>query len=216
MPSGIMYDFIGSLYADISFGPDYYQNLLREMDRNPRLGLTSGQYLYQMGERIEAVLIDKSCVPGSLQFFRRECYEQIRGYISLKYGGEDSLATTMARMYGWDAYSFPQYQVFQHRVVGTVGHSILKARLRQGLTEYGLGSHPLFMLCKSVRRAVLEKPYLLGSAARLCGFLCGYLRREERQIPADVVRYVRKEQMQRLWKIGGKEPLAVRKGAEQE
>lgn len=61
------------------------------MDEITRLGLTSGQYLYQMGERIEGCLDrQKLRTKDSLQFFRRECYEQIRGYVSLKYGGDDS------------------------------------------------------------------------------------------------------------------------------
>ena len=200
----ISYDFVGSLDADVSFKPDYYENLLKEMDQNPKLGLTSGQYVYEQNGQIVKVLIDKTCVPGSLQFFRRECYERIGGYVPLKYGGDDSLATIMAGMHGWQAYSRPEFQVIQHREVGSVGHSILRSRFRQGLTDYGVATHPLFMIFKSIRRAFLEKPYFMGSMARLAGFFSGYLRLEKRQIPDEAKRFVRKEQLKRLFSFCGR------------
>jgi len=194
------YDFLGALDADITFEPTYYESILREFDSNPRLGIAAGAYMYEINNRFEKVLRDKRCTPGSMHVFRRECYEEIGGYVPLKHGGDDSLADIMARMHGWETRHFEEYQVIQHRAVGTGdGRSVLQARFRQGLTEYGIATHPLFMLAKSLRRAVLEKPYITGSLTRLAGFISGYLRREERGIPDDVVRFVRKEQIGRLW-----------------
>jgi len=194
------YDFICSLDADISLGPRYYERILEEFDKNPQLGIASGIYVDKVGGRLRKILIDKIHCPGAVTVFRRECYEVIGGYIPLEYGGDDSCAEIMARMNGWETRSFSQYQVIHHRPVG-IGdeRSILRARFRQGLTEYGIATHPLFMLAKSLRRAVLEKPYLVGSIARFVGFLVGYLLREKRKIPPEAMRFVRKEQIRRLW-----------------
>ncbi len=194
------YDFLGVLDADITLEPAYYEGILQEFDRDPRLGIAAGVFLYEVNGRLKQALMDGLCTSGSHQFFRRECYEQIGGYIPSKHGGDDSLVDIMARMYGWKTWSFAEYPVVQHRTVGTGdGRSILQARFRQGLTEYGIATHPVFMLAKSLRRAFLERPYFSGSAARMAGFLCGYLRREERILPDDVVRFVHKEQIGRLW-----------------
>ncbi len=193
------YDFICSLDADISLGPTYYERILEEFDKNPQLGIASGIYVDKVGGRLRKILIDKIHCPGAITVFKRECYKAIGGYIPLEYGGDDSCAEIMARMNGWETRSFPQYPVVQHRTVGIGdGRSVLQARFRQGLTEYGVATHPLFMLAKSLRRAFLEKPYIMGSAARMGGFLYGYLRHEERKIPDEAVSFVRKEQLSRL------------------
>jgi len=132
--------------------------------------------------------------------FRRECYEEIGGYKPLRYGGDDSLAEYTARMIGWQTRSFPAYQAIHRRPVGTRGGtSIIKARFYQGRIDYYIGTHVVFMLAKSLRRSLLERPFILGGLARMCGFLCSFFDGSKREVPDDVVSYVRKEQMRRLF-----------------
>lgn len=196
----LSYDFIGSLDADITLKPTYYQCILEEFDENPQFGIVSGVYVDKIGNRLQKVLIDINHTPGAIQMFRRECYEAIGGYMPLKYGGDDTWAEIVARMKGWQTRSFSQYVVFHSRPVGTSdGKSILHARFLQGLTEYSVATHPVFMLAKSMRRVFLEKPYFTGSLSRLAGFIYGYWLREERKIPPEVISFVRKEQIKRLF-----------------
>lgn len=193
------FNFIGGLDADISLEPTYYECILEEFDKNPQLGIASGVYVDKIGNRLQRVPIDMNHTPGAIQMFRRECYEAIGGYIPQKYGGDDSCAEIIARMNGWQTRSFPQYEVVHHRLVGTAdGKSVLRAKFGQGLTEYGVATHPVFMLAKSFRRAFLEKPYFTASLARLAGFVYGYWLREERKIPPEAIRFVRREQIRRL------------------
>ena len=131
--------------------------------------------------------------------FRRECYEEIGGYIPMEYGGDDSLADIKARMLGWQTRSFPQYRAVHHRPMGTgTGISPLHGKFRQGLAEYHLGMHPVFVLAKSFRRSYRERPYFLASAARMLGYLYANLKRQKRQIPDEIISYYRREQMRRL------------------
>ena len=131
--------------------------------------------------------------------FRRECYEQVGGYVPLKYGGDDSLACIMARMRGWETRCFPGYEAVHYRPVGTgVGISPLHGKFRQGLAEYQLGTHPAFMLAKTLRRTYRERPYLLASVARIAGYVYAHLKREDRSIPKEVVSFYRREQIKRL------------------
>ena len=39
------FDFIGNLDADVSFGPLYFERLLEEFVRNPRLGIAGGEII---------------------------------------------------------------------------------------------------------------------------------------------------------------------------
>jgi len=196
------YDFLAVLDADLTLVTTYYEGLLREFERNPKLGIASGTYVNSVGGRIQKVLWDSDNIStsGGLQVFRRECYELIGGYEPLEYGGSDASTGILARMRGWQTRAFPEYEAVHYRPVGVRrGASILRARFRQGMQEYDLGTHPVFMVAKSARRAILEKPYLLGSVARLLGFLNLYFRREERGVADDAVSYVRKEQLGRMF-----------------
>jgi biofilm PGA synthesis N-glycosyltransferase PgaC len=193
------FDYLAILDADIVLCPDYYEQIIKRFDTNRDLGIAAGTYLEEIDGRMVEAMIDRRSTPKALQVFRRACYEQIGGYIPCQNGGEDTCTEIMARMNGWQTWSFPEIRVIHRRPVGTGdGGRVLRARFRQGLTDYCVATHPLFMLAKSLRRCVKEKPYLLAGLARLCGFVYGYLKREPRHIPRDAGRYVRKEQMKRL------------------
>jgi biofilm PGA synthesis N-glycosyltransferase PgaC len=193
------FDYLAILDADIVLCPDYYEQIMRQFDANPELGIATGTYLEEIGGRMVEARIDRWSTPKALQVFRRACYEQIGGYIPCRNGGEDTCTEILARMNGWQTWSFPEIRVIHRRPIGQGdGGKVLRARFRQGLSDYCLASHPLFMLAKSLRRCFKERPYVLAGLARLCGFACGYLKREPRQIPPVAGRYVRKEQMRRL------------------
>jgi poly-beta-1,6-N-acetyl-D-glucosamine synthase len=202
--NNLAFDFAAFLDADLFVKPDYYENILTEFDRNPRLGIATGIYINKINDHLERVVRSDTSTPGGLQMFRRECYEAIGGYHLMKYGGDDSLADIMARMHGWETRSFPQYEVIHNRPTGTAtGKHILAVRFYQGFAEYHLATHPVFMLAKSIRRAFIEKPYIIGSGARLLGYITCLLKREKRDIPAQAAGFVRKEQIRRLF--GGNE-----------
>lgn len=196
------HDFVAALDGDLTFFPDYYENIFREFDGNPRLGVASGVYVDDIGGRYRKVVRSDISTSGGIHVFRRECYEQIGGYIPLRYGADDSLAEYKARMNGWQTWSFPAYVAVHRRPMGTKGRTnIVKVRFRQGLSDYYLGSHIVFVLAKSLRRCFVEMPLIIGGLARMCGFLSGYFSNYGREVPKDVVKYIRKEQMGRLFGV---------------
>lgn len=184
----MQYDFLAVLDADISLPPTYYENILLEFDRNPKLGIASGVYTNCVNGQLQKVVRDDDNIstPGGLQVFRRECYESIGGHVPLLYGGSDTLVGILARMNGWQTKAFREYETIHYRPVGIWGGSnILRARFRQGMQDYDLGTHPLFMIAKSFRRLFKEKPYFLCGTMRLLGFLALILRRKKRGISND-------------------------------
>lgn len=193
------YAFLGVLDADIVLPDDYYEQILRRFHADARLGVASGIYENLVNGRLEPVLNDRRSTPKAIQVFRRECFERIGGYVPLKYGGEDTCACIMARMHGWVSWSFPELRVVHRRPTGMgSAKGLLRARFRQGLCEYGLSTHPLFMFAKSLRRCLKERPFLVGGMLRLAGYTYGCLSREPRQVPAGVADFVRREQVLRL------------------
>ena len=193
------YEFLAVLDADIILPPDYYERILQRFQADPNLGVASGIYENLVNGRLQKVLNDRRSTPKAIQVFRRACFEQIGGYVPLIHGGEDTCACIMARMHGWTAWSFPELKVVHQRPAGTRNaRGLLRTRFRQGLCEYGLSTHPLFMVAKSLRRCLLEPPLLVGGMLRLGGYLYGYLKREPCRIPAEVAAYARHEQIGRV------------------
>lgn len=190
--------FVGMLDADISLQPDYYERILAEFARNPNLGIAGG-LLYDLrhGRWVRQKVTVSLNVSGPVQMFRRQCYEDIGGVIPIAKGGVDAVAEVMARMHGWDVRSFRDLPVLHYRPTGTQGRSLYRVHFLRGSSEYLMGYHPLFLMAKSLRR-VSERPYLIGSMLRLCGYGWSWWHREKRGVSDEFVRYLRREQMQRL------------------
>jgi biofilm PGA synthesis N-glycosyltransferase PgaC len=193
------YSFVGNVDADITVAPDYFARLLEKFRQDPKLGLGGGDINERCSDgkfrarRANSV----ASVAHACQLFRRECFEAIGGaYLPLPYGGPDTHAATVARMKCWRVASFPELKVFHHRPTSSA-EGVLRGWFRQGKMDYSLGTLPLFELFKLLRRTWVM-PYVIGSMARLAGFLDSYLHREKRAVPDDFVVYFRKEQRQRL------------------
>jgi glycosyltransferase involved in cell wall biosynthesis len=193
------HEFIAVLDADITLPEDYYEQILARFEAEPTLGVASGIYENLVNGKLEKVLNDRRSTPKAIQVFRRACFEAIGGYRPLKYGGEDTCACVMARMNGWKSWSFPEIKVVHRRPTGLGNaRNILRARFMQGMCEYGLATHPLFMLVKSLRRSLLERPVILGGILRLAGYAYGFAKREPRQMPPEAVRFIRRDQFHRV------------------
>lgn len=199
--NGIGYDFIGNLDADVSFEPNYYECILEKFQNNPKLGIVGGIIFESCGGKWICQLITQSLsVSGPIQMFRKQCYDDIGGYIPLKKGGIDGVAEVMARMHGWEVRTFPNIEVLHHRPTGTATENILFKNFSWGMMHYAHRNHPLFEVAKCIYR-IKEKPYILGGLFRLSGYIWAFLRRDHSDIPDDIVEFLRREQLQRLFRL---------------
>ena len=201
------YDYLAILDADILLPSDYYEKILNRMQSDSNLGIASGVYVDNLGQgRIRKVLNDRRSTPKALMVFRKKCFDDIGGFVPMKYGGEDTVACFAARMNGWKTWSFPDIVAVHNKPVGT-GHAkgLVKIRFRQGIGEYFLATHPLFMLAKSLRRCAKEPPYGFSGLLRFSGFIYAHFMKDKRQLSNDLVQFIRKEQRARVFK-GNKIP----------
>jgi glycosyltransferase involved in cell wall biosynthesis len=194
---GASYDFIGNFDADLSVAPTYFENLMRQFERNPRLGLTGG-FVYEKvnGEFASRKVNQVYSVSHAAQLVRRECYEAIGGYAVLKYGGEDWHAQTSARMHGWEVYATPELPVYHYRPTGGATNFI-RSSFRLGKLDYSFGTYPSFQLIKCASR-LHKKPFVIGAVIRMAGFLDSYIRREPFLLSSDLVAHLRQEQADRM------------------
>ena len=193
----IPYEIIGNLDADISFEPDYMDFLLQKFEENPKLGVAGTSMCEEDYDALTDSFYNVNDVFGACQLFRRACFEEVGGYTPVKWGGIDWIAVRMARYKGWETRSFLERTFFHHRPMGATETNIWKARFDYGRKDYFLGNHPLWQVFR-VAFQMLKRPYGIGGLILLFGYMHSLAKRVERPVPPDLLRFHRREQIERL------------------
>jgi len=194
------YEIIGNLDADVSFDEkDYFAFLMSKFAEDRRLGVGGTPY-WDENSTCDSRFVNIEDVVGACQLFRRECFEEIGGYLPVKDGGVDDVAYLTARMKGWRTRTFTDKLFIHHRQSGTAQHGPLKARFRTGALNYALGSHPIWEVFRTVYQ-MAKRPFVIGGLMLAVGYLWALVRCVETSMPHELVAFRRREQMRRLRKF---------------
>ncbi len=197
------FDVIGNLDADLSFDPEYLELLIGKFAEDPRLGVAGTPFTEDGGyDTARDSFEGESHVAGGCQLFRRQCFEDVGGYIPNPAGGIDWIAVTTARMRGWKTRSFPQKRFHHYRTLGTAGKSGVAASFSYGEKDYYLGGSPVWQLFRVAYR-MTKQPVLVDGLALLFGYCWAALRRVKRPVSPELMRFHRREQMRKLRTIFG-------------
>ena len=193
----LAYEVVGNLDADISFGKDHFEFLMRKFFEDPRLGVAGTVFTEEGYNSATDSFEGHKHVSGQCQLFRRSCWEEIGGYIPHRAGGIDWMAVTTARMMGWRTESFRERSFAHHRHLGTAERGVLASSFSYGEKDYYLGGHPLWEFFRVAYRAT-KRPYVVDGLAMGVGYLWAFLRRTPRPVSRELMRFHRKEQMAKL------------------
>ena len=188
------WEFIVKLDGDLTFAPDYFEQCFQQFHQEPRLGIGGGEIYHNVGGKLKLEVNPRFHVRGATKIYKRDCWEAIGGLWSAP--GWDTVDEVKAIMLGWKTYSFRDLRVLHHRLTGSA-EGLLRNSVKHGVVCYASGYHPLFVVASCLHRLV-QKPYVVGSAAICYGFLKGYLTQPPRVDDTHLINYVRRQQLRRL------------------
>jgi glycosyltransferase involved in cell wall biosynthesis len=196
--ASLTFEVLGNLDADLSFDPDYLAFLMEKFLADPNLGVAGTPFTQNGGyDTVHDSFEGENHVAGGCQLFRRRCFEEIGGYVPNRIGGVDWIAVTTARMKGWKTRSFSEKRFHHYRSLGTAGRSGLAAKFSYGEKDYYLGGSPLWQLFRVAYR-MTKRPILIDGLALLLGYCWAAIRRVERSVTPELMRFHRREQMKKL------------------
>lgn len=189
------WEFIVKLDGDVGLEPEYFEICFQRLSEDLRLGICGGVMYCEENGQLKLDVQPMFHVRGAIKLYRRSCWVDIGGLI--KSPGWDTVDELHANMLGWRTRSFSDLKVIHHRpsgaAAGAWGDSV-----KNGRADYVSGYHPLFLVVKCLKR-LFQKPYVLKSLAHSYGYLSGYARRIPRVGNKELIRYIRTQQMRRLF-----------------
>jgi len=191
------FDVIGNLDADLSFDSEYLEFLMNKFAEDPKLGVAGTPFVENGYDSAKDSFEGENHVAGGCQLFRRECFEEIGGYIGNPAGGIDWIAVTTARMKGWRTRSFPEKRFNHYRALGTAERGEVAALFSYGEKDYYLGNSPVWEVFRVTYRMV-HRPFLVAGLSLLAGYCWAALRRVRRPVSRELIRFHRREEMQKL------------------
>lgn len=199
--AGISWEVVGNIDSDVSFDPDYCEFLIEKFEGDPTLGVAGTIFSEDGGYSSGKDSFEgQNHVAGGCQLFRRECFEEIGGYVPNKAGGVDWIAVTTARMKGWRTRSYREKSFYHYRKLGTAERSLLASAFSYGEKDYYLGNHPLWETVRVLYRST-KKPWFLGGAALGAGYFSAWVRQMKRPVSNELMRFHRREEMLKLRSI---------------
>jgi hypothetical protein len=184
------------LDGDVSFESDYFKRCLDKFEHSPHIGIAGGVVMVSRNGTLSVECPSDPAfhVRGATKIYRRECWDAIGGIPA--FTGWDTIDELKANMLGWRTVTFPDLTLVHHRKTGAA-YGTWRDSLKNGRANYIAGYHPLFMLCKCLRRGLIAgRP--LPALGLLAGFLQGYCSGMQRVADAHLIRYVRNQQLQFL------------------
>ncbi|WP_373500723.1 glycosyltransferase family 2 protein [Desulfococcus sp.] len=189
------YDFIVKLDCDLSFDTNYFEQLLEKFRMDEKLGIASGVYLEPNRSGIwQEVIMPSYHAAGASKVVRKECFEQIGGFIPAP--GWDTVDEIRAMSRGWRTTHFSNLKMYHHKPEGS-SIGVFKNSFMQGEAYYRSGGSLLFFVFKAIRR-FLTFPFMAGGFGLIWGYLKAVLDKKPPLVKEPEARYYNAQLLKRL------------------
>jgi glycosyltransferase involved in cell wall biosynthesis len=185
------WDFIVKLDGDLSFDCRYFEECFGRFDQDPSLGIGGGLICNSIGGELRVESCPWFHVRGATKIYRNACWKALGGFWPS--AGWDTIDEMKAQRLGWRTRSFNDLHVVHHRPTGAAD-GFWAALVKYGRANYIAGYHPLFMVCKCIKR-LFQPPCIVGSFALFYGFLSSYAKRVPQVDDPATIAYIRGQQL---------------------
>jgi glycosyltransferase involved in cell wall biosynthesis len=166
-------DVVVKLDADLSFEPDYFDRLIAEFERDPKLGMAGGAcYELQDGEWVRRKVVP-TAVWGASRAYRWECLDSVMGLAPCV--GWDGIDEIKAQLAGYRTGTVLDLPFLHHRPEGTREAARYHAHILSGTAAWYMGYRPSYLVLRSLYRARSDRAAL--------GLIWGYLRSAVNRAP---------------------------------
>jgi len=201
-------DFVTGLDADVSFGPEYFEALLDEFEKSPRLGIAAGLCHEPSGDGWAPVHVTYPNLRGASLTYRGSCLAQLLP-LEGRYGW-DGIVVVSANIRGWETAIFPQLSYFHHRPTGARDTGRFSSFAAEGDSAYYMWYRPSYMLLRTLYRALGERD--LAATGLAWGYARSALRRGKRHPEPAFRTFVRANQAPTKWLSRAREVRGSRAG----
>lgn len=182
MKNGIDYEYIGNVDGDIIIEEMFFEKLIREFEKDHRLGIAGSNTQYIERDKIIQAKVGEEEPSGGDMLIRRECFEDCGG-IQITWGW-DGMLKAKAKIKGWKVKRFEYIKALETRYVGSV-EGYWKRYMDMGIAGYYFNINPIHAMIKGVMM-LRKKPYYVG-IAYLFGYFNSFIKRRE-QIEDEKIR----------------------------
>jgi poly-beta-1,6-N-acetyl-D-glucosamine synthase len=181
-------DLVAKVDADISFGREYFAQLVRRFEQEPELGIASGTCLERQESEWNPRFATEPNVWGGARLYRKVCLDTLLPLDERM--GWDAIDVARAAAAGWTTRVFLDIQ-FRHHRTEAERDGLRRARwVKQGELAYFLHYRPSYLLLRALHHGRREPAAL----AMVWAYLEAALRRGERCVDRDVVVHLRQKQ----------------------
>jgi GT2 family glycosyltransferase len=165
--SGIPYQYLGILDADITPEPEYFEKLINYLNNSADVGITGGRlFIMDNGEQKPE---DSGELPrGGCRLYRRECYESIGGAMP-ESAIWDTETDVLSELRGWQISTVPDTKAIHRRPTYT-RKGVMAGYSRLGACYYYANNHPVSTFFTALY-FMIKPPFLTGII-----FLASYLK----------------------------------------
>lgn len=185
------WDFVVKLDCDVTIEKDYFEKILNEFSKNPKLGIASGAIYFIDGEKITKEIVQPDIPWGASKIYRKACFKEINGWEPIP--GWDLADVLSAQMKGWETRSFDEYKILHYRITGSRRKGLTGGKFLWGRFQYRYGYSPYYIFLKSIYR-LGDKPIIISGISIFAGYLYAAITREERIYKKDMRKFLRKKQ----------------------
>jgi len=192
------FDYLCKLDLDLELPPRYFENLIRRMEAEPRLGTCSGKpYTPDARGRLVRETCGDEMSVGMSKFYRTACFEEIGGFVPQVMW--DGIDCHRCRMLGWTARSFddPELRFLHLRAMGSSQDGMWVGRRRHGSGQWFMGTGLLYMTASALFRTT-RPPLFEGGLAMWLGYVGSMLGRKPRYPDPEFRSYLRRYQREAL------------------